>query len=87
MEKNLRTQVATICNLEFKAVFNIISLLFEKDYSIAFIARYRKEEISSLNEEDIRKIKETYLYLKDLDNIRKRYLKVIDEHHKEKNIQ
>ena len=86
MEKNLRTQVATICNLEFKAVFNIISLLFEKDYSIAFIARYRKEEISSLNEEDIRKIKETYLYLKDLDNIRKRYLKVIDEHHKEKKI-
>jgi protein Tex len=86
MEKNLMTQVATICNLDFKAVFNIISLLFEKDYSIAFIARYRKEKIASLNEEDIRNIRETYLYLKDLDNIRKRYFKVIDEHYKEQKI-
>ena len=73
-------------NLSLKEVpaLNAIRLLFEEDCSIPFVARYRKEQTSSMNEVDLRKLRDAYSYMKELVALKERYSKVITEHSKSK---
>lgn len=61
-------------------VTGALKLLFEEDCTIPFVARYRKEVTGSMDEVNLRNIRDRYTYLTELDTSRNRYLKVVEEH-------
>ena len=63
---------------------NAIHLLFEEKGTIPFITRYRKEKTGSMSEVVLCKLRDRYVYMQDLEATKERYLKVIEEHAKEK---
>ncbi len=63
---------------------NAIHLLFEEKGTIPFITRYRKEKTGSMSEVVLCKLRDRYIYMQDLEATKERYLKVIEEHAKEK---
>ncbi len=75
---NIQKAVAQQLSLPLQKVQNTISLL-EEDNTIPFIARYRKEFTGNLDEEQIRKIQETFTHVKNLEDRREVILKSIQE--------
>ena len=61
-------------------VKNAVELMFEEECTIPFVARYRKERTGSLDEVQLRGIRDRYHYLSELETNKKKYLKVIEEH-------
>ena len=66
--------------LETKPQFikNVIKLLFEDECTIPFVARYRKEQTSSMNETGLRYVRDSYQYGTELNALRQRYIKVVE---------
>ena len=65
-------------------VSGAIKLMFEEDCTIPFVARYRKEVTGSMDEVNLRNVRDRYAFLVELDNTKNRYLKVVEEHCKDK---
>lgn len=77
---NLIQKVATELNLKPAQVLNTVKLIFEEECTIPFVARYRKEMTGSLDEVQIRDVRDRYQYLTDLEAAKVKYLKVVEEH-------
>lgn len=72
-------QLATELKLQAHQVNNTIKLLVEEECTIPFVARYRKEMTGSLDEVQIRDLRDRYNYLVELETNKEKYLKVVDE--------
>jgi uncharacterized protein len=72
------TNIAKLLNLNEWQVNNVITLL-QKDATIPFIARYRKEKTGDLDEVQLRSIEEEYDRLQELGKRRKFILSQIEE--------
>jgi protein Tex len=68
---------------EFQAE-NVVTLIFDEDCTIPFVARYRKEKTGLLDEVKIREVRDRYTYLHELEITKTKYLKVVEEHCKNK---
>lgn len=77
-------QLAEELNIEQTHAENAIHLLFEEKGTIPFITRYRKEKTGSMSEVILSKLRDRYTYMQELEATKTRYLKVIEEHAKEK---
>lgn len=72
-------QLATEQKLQAHQVNNTIKLLVDEECTIPFIARYRKEMTGSLDEVQIRDLRDRYYYLVELETNKEKYLKVVEE--------
>jgi uncharacterized protein len=72
------TNIAKLLHLNEWQVNNVITLL-QKDATIPFIARYRKEKTGDLDEVQLRSIEEEYDRLQELEKRRKFILSQIEE--------
>jgi uncharacterized protein len=72
-------QLATEQKLQAHQVNNTIKLLVEEECTIPFIARYRKEMTGSMDEVQIRDLRDRYYYLVELETNKEKYLKVVEE--------
>ncbi|SMF71350.1 Tex family protein [Pseudobacteriovorax antillogorgiicola] len=77
---NLVTKIASELELKEFQVNNSIKLLFEEECTIPFVARYRKEMTGTLDEVQLRDIRDRYTYLQELESNKQKYLKVVEEH-------
>ena len=59
-------------------VSNVLSLLSDGN-TIPFIARYRKEVTGNMNEDDIKKINDVYMYQVNLMKRKEDVIRLIDE--------
>ena len=82
--KELVAKIAEDLSLKEQPALNAVRLLFDEDCSIPFVARYRKEQTDSMNEIDLRKLRDAYAYMTELEALKERYIKVITEHSKSK---
>lgn len=82
--KDLVKKLADELSLNLVHAQNAINLLFEEDCTIPFVARYRKEVTGSMDEVKLRELRDRYHYLMELESIKTRYLKVVEEHCKNK---
>lgn len=78
MNQNIITQISTDLNIKNKQVEATLKLL-EEGNTIPFIARYRKEATSNLDEEQIRKIYEVYQYQVNLFKRKEDVIRLIEE--------
>ena len=81
---NLVNKIATELKLQEFQVNSSIKLMFEEDCTIPFVARYRKEMTGTLDEVQLRDIRDRYQYLQELETNKAKYLKVVEEHCKKK---
>lgn len=81
---NFVTQIASENSLQEHQISNTIKLLFDEECTIPFVCRYRKELTGSLDETQLRTIRDRYLYLTELQTNKERYLKVVESHCQEK---
>ncbi|MBP6217990.1 MAG: helix-hairpin-helix domain-containing protein [Oligoflexales bacterium] len=65
-------------------VLNALTLLFEENCTIPFVTRYRKEKTGSMDEVQLRTLRDRYTYMSELEASKERYLKVVEEHCKMK---
>lgn len=72
-------QLAAEQKLQAHQVNNTIKLLVDEECTIPFIARYRKEMTGSLDEVQIRDLRDRYYYLVELETNKEKYLKVVEE--------
>ncbi len=72
------TQIAKKLNIREEQVKAVLNLL-EEEATIPFIARYRKEKTGGLDEEQLREIESTNMYLTILAERKETILKSIDE--------
>ena len=72
-------QLATELKLQAHQVNNTIKLLVDEECTIPFIARYRKEMTGSMDEVQIRDLRDRYNYLVELETNKEKYLKVVEE--------
>lgn len=72
-------QLATELKLQAHQVNNTIKLLVEEECTIPFVARYRKEMTGSMDEVQIRDLRDRYNYLVELETNKEKYLKVVEE--------
>ena len=72
-------QLASELKLQPHQVNNTIKLLVDEDCTIPFIARYRKEMTGSMDEVQIRDLRDRYNYLVELETNKEKYLKVVEE--------
>ena len=82
--KDLVKKLADELTLNVVHAQNAINLLFEEDCTIPFVARYRKEVTGSMDEVKLRELRDRYHYMMELESIKTRYLKVVEEHCKNK---
>ena len=82
--KELVAKIAKELSLSEQATANAVRLLFNEDCSIPFVARYRKEQTDSMSDINLRKLRDSYTYGQELETLRERYTKVIEEHSKSK---
>jgi uncharacterized protein len=80
MSINLMQKVAAELTLKPAQVHSAIKLLFEEECTIPFVARYRKEMTGSLDEVQLRDIRDRFQYLTELESSKTKYLKVVEEH-------
>ncbi len=73
-------KVATELTLKPANVHAVIQLMFEEDCTIPFVARYRKEMTGSMDEVNIRSVRDRYQYLQELETSKVKYLRVVEEH-------
>jgi protein Tex len=72
-------QLATEQKLQAYQVNNTIKLLVDEECTVPFIARYRKEMTGSMDEVQIRDLRDRYYYLVELETNKEKYLKVVEE--------
>lgn len=72
-------QLSQELKLQAHQVNNTIKLLVEEECTIPFVARYRKEMTGSLDEVQIRDLRDRYNYLVELETNKDKYLKVVEE--------
>ncbi len=77
---NLVAKIATELGLKEFQVNNSVKLMFDEECTIPFVARYRKEMTGSIDEVQLRDIRDRYLYLTELETNKVKYLKVVEEH-------
>jgi len=77
-------QLAEELQIDEGCARNAIHLLFEEKGTVPFITRYRKEKTGSMSEVVLCKLRDRYIYMQELEATKERYLKVIEEHAKEK---
>jgi uncharacterized protein len=77
-------KISTEFSLSPTYVAGAIKLMFEEDCTIPFVARYRKEVTGSMDEVNLRNVRDRYAFLVELENTKVRYLKVVEEHCKAK---
>lgn len=73
-------QVATELTLKPANVHAVIKLMFDEECTVPFVARYRKEMTGSMDEVQIRDVRDRYHYLTELETSKLKYLKVVEEH-------
>ena len=78
MNKDIINEISNDLKINIKGVEATLKLLSE-DNTIPFIARYRKEVTGNLNEEEIRKISDIYLYQVNLLKKKEDVIRLIDE--------
>ncbi len=78
MNINVTKQISKALNLKVHAVENTIKLLNE-DATVPFIARYRKDQTTGLDETQIIAIKNLFLAIKELEKRKEYILKIIAE--------
>lgn len=78
MNENIIKELSINLNITNKQVENTLKLLSEGN-TIPFIARYRKEATNGLDEEQIRKINESYEYEVNLLKRKEDVIRLIDE--------
>ena len=78
MNENIINEIAEELHIKESGIRATLSLL-KDGCTIPFIARYRKEATGALNEEEIRKIHEYYLYEVNLLKRKEDVLRLIDE--------
>ncbi len=76
---NLGKKIASQLNLNETNTLQAIKLLFEEECTIPFITRYRKERTGGMDEVQIRDIRDNYKYLLELEGLKTRYLKVVED--------
>ncbi|MBP9706622.1 MAG: RNA-binding transcriptional accessory protein [Oligoflexales bacterium] len=69
--------IAQELKLKETQVHNVVTLLFNEDCTIPFVARYRKELTGSLDEVVLRDIRDKYQYRHELEEQKGKYWKVI----------
>ena len=72
-------QLASELKLQAHQVNNTVKLLVEEECTIPFVARYRKEMTGSMDEVQIRDLRDRYNYLVELETNKEKYLKVVEE--------
>ncbi len=77
-------QLAEELEIEEGYVRNAVALLFDEKCTIPFVTRYRKEKTGSMTEVTLMALRDRYTYVQELAASKERYLKVIEEHAKEK---
>ena len=82
--ENIVGVVAEELELKEANVAGAVQLLFEQSCTIPFVARYRKEMTGSMDEVNLRQVRDRYQYIMELEQTKKRYLKVVAEHCKTK---
>ena len=70
--------VAEELSLPESQIRNTIKLLVEDECTIPFVARYRKETTGSLDEVQLRAVRDRYQYHSDLEATKERYLKQLE---------
>ena len=78
MNKKIITAISADLNIKNNQVETTLKLLSEGN-TIPFIARYRKEATSNLDEEQIRKISEVYEYQVNLQKRKEDVIRLIEE--------
>ncbi len=78
MNSQIISQIAIDLNINEKQVLVTLKML-EEGNTIPFISRYRKEATGNLNEEQIRKINEVYLYQVNLLKRKEDVIRLIEE--------
>ncbi len=78
MNENIIKEIAKELNIKESGIKATLTLLKEGS-TIPFIARYRKEATGALNEEEIRKINEYYVYEVNLLKRKEDVIRLIDE--------
>jgi len=78
MNENIIKEISKILNVKENRVSKTLTLLSEGN-TIPFIARYRKEVTGGLDEEQIRKINEVYVYEENLLKRKEDVIRLIDE--------
>jgi uncharacterized protein len=78
VNEELIKQVASSQGIKVKQVETVLSML-EEGNTVPFIARYRKEQTGSLDEEQIRAIEKEYEYGKNLQKRKDDIIRLIDE--------
>ncbi len=76
---NLIGQIASELSLKEQYVANVVSLLFDEECTIPFVARYRKERTGSMDEVHIREVRDRYSYLEELEALKKKCYKTVEE--------
>lgn len=75
---NINQQIAAEISVDLWQVEAAVNLIDEGN-TIPFIARYRKEKTGSLDDEQLRKLHERLLYLRNLEEKKESVLKTIEE--------
>ena len=78
MNDTIINEICVILNIKKEQVENTLKLL-EEGATVPFIARYRKEKTGALNEDEIRKINEYYVYQINLLKKKEDVIRLIDE--------
>ena len=78
MNEIIIKEIANQLNIRSEQVLAVLSML-EEGNTIPFIARYRKEATSSLDEEQIRAINEYYVYQVNLLKRKEDVIRLIEE--------
>ncbi|MBP3920305.1 MAG: RNA-binding transcriptional accessory protein [Bacilli bacterium] len=78
MNDMIITDISNDLNISSDKIKVVLNLL-EEGNTVPFIARYRKEATGALNEEEIRKINEVYLYQVNLLKRKEDVIRLIDE--------
>ena len=78
MNQDIIKEIAIELNVKNKQVESVLNLLSEGN-TVPFIARYRKEATGAMDEEQIRKINEIYLYQVNLLKRKEDVIRLIDE--------
>ena len=74
MENHIQ-KISSELTLSPSHVAGAIKLMFEEDCTIPFVARYRKEVTGSMDEVNLRSVRDRYAYLVELENTKVRYFK------------
>ncbi len=78
MNQQIIEEIAEELHVQKKQVETVLTLLQEGN-TIPFIARYRKEATGALDEEQIRKVSDVYLYQQNLLKRKEDVIRLIDE--------